>query len=317
MEKSLALLNLLERVLGKGERKSKGNYAFICPNCNHTKKKLEVNLELYKWECWVCGSRDNFKGKKISTLLKKIKADAYLDELKTILPNEISSRELNQSSYKALVLPKEMIKIYDYIPQTKLEKIKFKKAISFLKKRGLEQSDIIKYDIGACFKGEYEDRIIIPSYDETYKLNYFVARDFTDNLSQKYKNPQASADVIGLELFINWNMPVIICEGIFDALTIKRNAIPLYGKVIHKGLMKKLVMSSVKEIYISLDKDAIKDALKYCEELISYGKLVYLVELDGKDANEIGFTNYLDTINKVSPLDFQTLLMKKLKLYDS
>ena len=31
-----------------------------------------------------------------------------------------------------------------------------------------------------------------------------------------------------------------------------------------------------------LDPDAIKNALKYCEELMTYGKEIYLVELDGK-----------------------------------
>ena len=64
MDKEQALLNLLERILGKGDKKSKGNYAFYCPNCSHHKKKLEVNLESQQFECWVCGKRDNFKGRQ-------------------------------------------------------------------------------------------------------------------------------------------------------------------------------------------------------------------------------------------------------------
>ena len=100
----------------------------------------------------------------------------------------------------------------------------------------------------------------------------------------------------------------------FDALTIKRNVIPLFGKIIHEKLMKKLVASTVNRIYIVLDPDAIKNALKYCEELMTYGKEIYLVELDGKDANEVGFESFLNTIENAQPLDFQSLLLKKLNI---
>jgi hypothetical protein len=120
-------------------------------------------------------------------------------------------------------------------------------------------------------------------------------------------------DVIGFELYINWKAPIILCEGIFDALTIKRNVIPLFGKVLHEKLMMKLVKSEVDRIYIALDSDAIKSALKHCETLMSYGKKVYLVEMNGKDANEIGYENFLNTIENTYPLTFHGLLAKKLE----
>jgi hypothetical protein len=48
--------------------------------------------------------------------------------------------------------------------------------------------------------------------------------------------------------------------------------------------------------------------------LLSYGKEVYLVELGGKDANEIGFENFLNTIEQTQPLNFSTLINKKIEL---
>jgi hypothetical protein len=78
--------------------------------------------------------------------------------------------------------------------------------------------------------------------------------------------------------------------------------------------MKKLVASTVNRIYIALDPDAIKNTLKYCEELISYGKEIYLVEVSGKDVNEVGFESFLNTIENTQPLDFQSLLLKKLNI---
>ncbi len=38
--------------------------------------------------------------------------------------------------------------------------------------------DIIKYNIGFCNEGPYGGRVIIPSYDDNGKLNYFIARDY-------------------------------------------------------------------------------------------------------------------------------------------
>ena len=47
---------------------------------------------------------------------------------------------------------------------------------------------------------------------------------------------------------------------------------------------------------------------------MTYVKEIYLVELDGKDANEVGFESFLNTIENAQPLDFQSLLLKKLNI---
>jgi len=309
-----ALLFLVESVLGKGQPTSKGNYAFKCPFCTHHKNKLEVNLRTNEkrenfWHCWICGA----KGKSMLSLFKKIKAphDKIAELNILIVPNK-TEKQTNC----VLELPKEFVSLIDTNKiQDKIIQIEAKHAVLFLKQRGITQDDIIKYNIGFCKDGKYGDRVIIPSYDENKRLNYFIARDYKGSTPQKYKNPPVAAkDTIGWELFINWDAPIILVEGIFDALTIKRNVIPLFGKVLHDKLMQKLVKSSVNRIYIALDKDARKDALKQAEVLMSYGKEVYLVEMDGKDANEIGFESFLNTIEKTIPLNFQSLLEKKLQL---
>jgi len=100
--------------------------------------------------------------------------------------------------------------------------------------------------------------IIIPSYDANGTLNYFTARSFEKEPFRKYKNPSVSRDIVPFEMFINWSSPLVLCEGPFDAIAIKRNAIPLLGKNIQSSLMKKIVSSKVEKIYIALDSDAIK-----------------------------------------------------------
>ena len=72
-----ALIYLMDTVLGKGKPTSKGNRAYHCPECKHHKLKLEVNLDessshFQSYNCWTCG----FKGKKLTTLFKKIEASS-------------------------------------------------------------------------------------------------------------------------------------------------------------------------------------------------------------------------------------------------
>jgi DNA primase len=156
--------------------------------------------------------------------------------------------------------------------------------------------------------------VVIPSYNNEGKLNYYVARNFNPNSKVKYKNPALSKNIIPFELYINWSSPLILCEGMFDAMAIKRNAIPLLGKHIQDSLMKKIVTSTVKQVYIALDKDAMKDALRFAELLINEGKEVYLVDLDEKDPSEMGFTHFTNLIQNTQPLTQYGLMAKKLQL---
>jgi DNA primase len=156
--------------------------------------------------------------------------------------------------------------------------------------------------------------VIIPSYDADGRLNYFTGRSFEKEAKIKYKNPSVSRDIIPFELFINWDIPFILCEGPFDAIAIKRNVIPLLGKNIQSKLMKKIVMSSVDRIYIALDKDAQKQALNFCEQLMNEGKEVYLVDMKDKDPSEMGFENFINLITDTTPITFSGLLEKKLFL---
>jgi DNA primase len=305
-----ALISTLNSVLGVGKSTSKGNYAYHCPFCNHHKPKLEINLNETdngenKWHCWVCDKR----GKSIVKLFQLISAPKEkILEVKTVTKYTSGKIEIKEID-KKVELPEEFVSLS--IPDSNIE---YKHAISYLKRRQITLDDILKYNIGYCVNGKYSNCIVIPSYDKDGNLNYFTARNFDKNSSVKYKNPDVSRDIIPFELFINWNLPIILCEGPFDALAIKRNVIPLLGKNIQKSLKKKLAKSEVQKIYIALDKDAIKQALTFCEELINEGKEVYLVEMNGKDPSEMGFENFTNLIQTVQPLTFSNLFEKKLEL---
>jgi DNA primase len=305
------LLGAISSVLGKGKETSGNNYAFECPFCHHKKPKLEVNLVPNSkgenlWHCWTC----NAKGKTLVGLFKKIKASSEkISEIKSIL-GFTEKKEEDDSTIIKVELPKE------YKPLINLSRtdIIAKHALQYLKKRGITKDDIQKYNIGYCEEGRYKNMIIIPSYDKDGVINYFIGRSFDKEPQRKYDSPKCNKNaIIGLEYFINWNVPIILCEGIFDAVAIKRNVVPLFGKTIPKALMLKLVEPCVKTVYIALDNDALREAMDYAEELLNVGKDVYLVELNDKDPSEMGFENFTKLLHSAQPLTALELLYKKIE----
>ena len=303
------LITLINSVLGTGKKTARGNMAYHCPYCNHHKPKLEINFTENKegvnpWHCWVCDK----KGKSIIPLLFQSKASPEkISEAKSLV-NTTSSFSYKDKSTTLLKLPSE----YKRFTHSYNDSIISKHALAYLKKRNINIQDITKYDIGYCEDGLYANMIIIPTYDKDGKLNYFVARSFEKDVFVKYRNPQASRNIIPNEHLINWDIPVVLCEGLFDAMAIKRNAIPLLGKNIQSNLMKKLVTSKVEKIYIALDKDAIKQALRFCEILMAEGKEVYFVDMQDKDPSEMGFKNFTKLIQKTFPLTYFSLMEYKL-----
>lgn len=309
------LSGLLDQVLGVGEHATKSNRKYCCPfaNCESrtkNKKKLEVDILTdsegqNKWACWVCGER----GRTVRSLFRKIGVSKQvLDSLSRIVIK--SDRDEQDSITFSGVLPPE----YKFLLDAKPTDILAKHAKIYLRNRKISELDIIKYQIGYCEDGPYAERIIIPSYDAAGNINFFVGRSFDPDSRLKYKYPQASRDIIPFEMFINWEVPVVLCEGGFDMLAIKRNVVPLLGKSITPKLMKKLIESKIKKVYIALDNDAMRMALKHCETLMSMGKKVFLVEMDQKDPSEMGFESFLNLIQHTEPLSLDKLLKLKMEL---
>ena len=295
------IVSLLIQVLGSSYKKAKkgAELVFYCPFCHHAKHKLQCNPASQKWHCWVCGK----KGRRFYTLFKLLRAPKeILDEVRGYK----QTKEVYEDKEYLLQLPKEYTQITD-----ESQSLFMKKALKYLSSRGFSNRDIIKYNLGICTSGPFEGRVIIPSYDDMGQLNFFTGRSFTGD-SFKYKNPSHTKDVVGFEMFINYDEPLILCEGPLDAMTIKRNAIPLFGKTISKSLITKIIKKHVKKVYIVLDDDAIKDSIKMIERLLTYGIQTYFVKLKGKDPNEIGFNNIWNIIHETNPLNLKELVTLKL-----
>jgi len=307
------LLGLVESVLGKGTPTSKGNYSFVCPF--HTsnppgKKNFEVNLITNKKNenpshCWGCDA----KHKTLKSLFNHLKVDSSKYEQLNKILGTTYKQDRVKVDYK-VELPKE------FKPFTNLHKsdIIGRHALTYLlKERRVTFGDIIKHNLGFCEEGRYRNKIIIPSYNKEGKIDYFVARSF-DGSSHKIDAPKSDKNIIGFESLINWDLPITISEGPFDAISIKRNAIPLFGKNMSQKLRNKLILNKVKSIYLALDEDALKNTLKIAEELISLGKKIYIIRLKGKDPSQVGFEEFTKQTHNLQPFTLMDLMKLKMEI---
>ena len=302
------LLGSVENILGKSHKRARDNYAFHCPFCNHRKPKLEINMHTNEegknpWECWVCQT----KGRTIKSLLYQLKTPK--NQAAEVLKYLPKGTYKEYGGLSIIELPKEYQSLYSASTTSVIAN----KIRKYLYDRGLTDNDFIKYSIGYCTTGEYGGRIIIPSYSGSNQLNYFVGRSHDGNYF-KYKNPESSKDIIFFENLINWDVPIILCEGVFDAMAIRRNAIPLLGKNISQSLWKKLLTGKLTDIYIALDTDAQTQALEIAEKLLAAGFKVYLIELGSKDPSEMGFKEFTSLVQNATELDFSQIMLQKLDL---
>ena len=113
-------------------------------------------------------------------------------------------------------------------------------------------------------------------------------------------------------MFINWDLPIYLVEGVFDAMAIRRNAIPLFGKSIPTALKLKIIEKEVKEVFVILDDDALSDAVVDAEELINLGVDVRLVRLSGKDPSDLGYKKIHQLISTTPKYGFGSSVLTKL-----
>ena len=297
------LLTFLESIYGNGSKASGSNYQFYSPFIEHRKKKLAINVTPnkkgeYHWHCWI----SNKGGTTIESLLKQTGNANRISECSKITGRVLRNIP-SETKDEILQLPEGAELIWKNT--TSLIR---KRALNYLTERGITPEDMLKYQIRYCESGDYARRIIIPSYDEFGKLNYFISRKMYDGVEFAYKNPKVSKNVVGFELLINWKLPIVLVEGVFDAIAVKRNAIPLFGKTIPDALKLKIIQEGVDEVYICLDEDAKRDSIVAAEYFMANGIDVYMVDTSEGDPSELGFKRITELISQSDLLTFSDIV---------
>ena len=262
--------DLLDNFLGEPQRYDEtiGQVTYDCPVCSYDikslskgdgKGNLEISIEKNVYHCWACGETHDTHG-HLGKLIDKYGSKNDKKIYKLIRPDKFEKKE---REYKTLELPKEYKKFEDIHPLH----LPRKEALNYLKKRGITQEIIDKFQIGICIDGEYGGRIIVPSFNKKGDLNFFVSRSWNPKSRLKYKNPEAPKDfLIFNESLIDWKKDIYIVEGVFDSFFLE-NSIALLGKFINDNLWEKLYDKAKKDIIICLDGDAFDDAKKLYDKL--------------------------------------------------
>ena len=284
------VIEILEDILGDYNMHNdyKGQMSFDCPVCSYDikgldngdgKGNLEVNYKYNVFKCWVCAESHETHG-SIFKLVKKFGNPKQLKNYLLLKPDE--GEDFSKRVYKTVKLPQDFIPFKEASEGLKMTPY-YKQAYNYIKSRNITDLMVQMYNIGFCYRGIYENRIIIPSYDCERRINYFIARSYLNRTKMKYKNTEAQKEIIIFnEYLVDWNETIYIVEGAFDSIFIP-NAIPLLGKFMSDHLFHTLYEKVKGKIIIVLDPDAWNDAERLYHKL-NCGKLmgrVFAIKLEG------------------------------------
>ena len=296
-------LSILAQHLGNYKTMAGQNHYFECPSCHHHNKKLTIHIEKNVFSCFHC----EIKGRSFIYLLK-LAGVSNLTQYKKVF-NEEAKKNIGDIDNifgeeplieNKLTLPKGYENLFRNI-----KKEFYKRAVDYLLQRGLRKEDLLKYDIHYSVS---EQRVLFPSYDKDSNLNYYVARSIQPFENYKYKNARASKrHVIFNEHLIEWNKPLYIVEGIFDAILSRKNAVPILGSNIGIGsLLFKRLLENRTEVIVALDADAKKKVVNLINKLVKFNVKVTYVDWEDekRDIAEIGSEEFEEIVTSGSVKSF-------------
>ena len=224
------MIDILTIVPGKKSLSQSGWYSFNAICCQYrghradTRKRGGIKLVDNGWSfhCFNCGFKAGFFiGKSITKNARQLLTWSGVDEAQINRWNVESLQQKDLFDYSKKVKEKKKIKFTDFtLPEAELideNNYNHKIYIDYLAKRGLTVSSY-PFLITPNAAGRYKNRIIIP-FTYMNKIVGCTSR-FLDDRKPKYINEQQPGYVFGYDLQKPENEFCILCEGIFDAISI-------------------------------------------------------------------------------------------------
>lgn len=340
------LLDYLQSHLGDGvpHRTSKGlQYSFMCTLCNDHKDRLFVNMDRQVFICHHCETAGTVI--TLISLLEGVDWKKSLDIYRDMegyekpLPEDLE-REVYERLFK--VEAREAPRMVYPLPEefTLIENATGKigkRAVDYLRSRGITSRMCERYYIGYCPVGKYANRIIMPDFEDG-DLIYWQARTFLPTpanpvlkkMFRKVLNPSLTKEQIedGLQMvdksevisnidFIREYGMAVLCEGKMDSYTIGDLGGCLHGKVMSDAQFIKLVANKDKigTIAVMLDGDALKNAITIADRLYRHFDDVRICRIEDKkaDPNTIGRKEVLRLIQEALTYSPSFTIKAKLK----
>lgn len=163
-------------------------------------------------------------------------------------------------------------------------------ARRYLRSRNLDERLWKEAGIGACLKGKYEGRVIVPILGSDNEWLGFVARAWTKTAERPYLYPKGMlrGEILynHAALLVETETPVMVVEGVFDSLALWPNAVAVLGKP--SGTQIEALAAAKRPVAVVLDGDAHQEGWALAMRLRLMGARAGSVRLPPKvDPDEV------------------------------
>ncbi len=299
-------VKFIQSVFGSGRLSRLGkNMDVWCPSCapkDKSKKKLSIRLEDDANHCWTC----DWKARSLAPLVKKYGSREQLhDYVNRFMVNPQRTLFDDEPDAKIVVkLPDDFTLLTlapTYDPDVKA-------ALRYVTGRGLTHHDLWYHKLGVSNAPRWARRIIVPSFDSSGVLNYFVARAIDTQKKPKYDNPDADKmSIVFNELNVDWTKPLVLCEGAFDMFKCGDNVVPMLGSSLNEqSLLFSMIIAHSTPVLLALDADMIdKRAMSIASKLTEYDVNVSIVDVRPfDDPGKMTKAQFREKVELAKPYDW-------------
>ena len=265
-----------------------------CQMCNDYKERAGIKYDSGEiaYNCWNCGTSaryTEFSG-KISNKFTKILASYGIDvdEINAIVNSSFFTEDQEQKTITLSSLTKPNLDT----PTIKLPKasLRLGSTLDFLDYQEKiakylvdRKVDLLKYAFFFSIEDRFIDRVIIPFY-RNGKLIYWQARSIDKNEKKRHDNAPVSREAIMFnydKVFTVSSTPLVVCEGVFDAMML--DGIAILGSKLTAAKIEILKQSRRKLVFI-IDKD--ENGKHLAEEVLSHGWEICFTPEGSHDLND-------------------------------
>ena len=281
-----------------------GEIRIDCPFCEDKKKHLYMNAQKGVFHCFRCEESGS-----IRYLFRILEGDEGGDIRLGVLMQADDGE-----AGDLIEMPDGYCTDFVYDPEGK-------KALEYLRGRGLEDRIIERYHIGYGAWGKYRGRILIPLFHRGVLVS-FVARAYHQGLSPKILNPSSEEAPSPSNYLFNLDQAifypkVVLTEGVFDALATgvidqEYCAVASLGKHLTERQAELLCESGFEELVFAWDtRDAIPQVLYFARALVPFFRSVRVAILPGEeDPSSLGKERMKECVLSAEP--FSSVYLKLL-----
>jgi DNA primase len=310
-------VKFIEQAFGSGKLARNGkNIDVRCPICaprDPSKKKLAIRVDDDRNHCWTCGWRAH----NLAPLLRKYVGLEKLAEYREKFMPETERERARRCLIIDEEVPKKLELPKDFQLLVRASNDPDARAVfRYVMDRGLTERDMWYFKLGVSNETRWQRRVIVPSFDASGHLNYFVARAVDRKKKPKYDNPDFDKlPVIFNEINIDWTRRLVVCEGTFDMFKCGDNAVPLLGSDLNEeSALFTSIIANGTPIALALDGDMWETkTLKAAKKLVDYD--IDVVIVDTRQFGDPGTATkdqFAAALSSARPYDWESSFMTRL-----